>query len=230
MCVVVKTPVCWPTAIDMIKDMLKSDEFAVSFLYQRVLGRLRALVTTTAEAMLQLVRSIGLSLMRGKCAGRKADDGGKLHFADLAMQPAANSEQSNATLGLSRAQVADELLISEEFAKRNAEAAEAAGIAVSSGKPLMWAQAAEYCDEVAHLAANAADIHFLYNKLLGREPQDFEVEHRMANPVNVLSLVVEILRSDEFGKSLTDPEGPGAQRVKAAGYLALVSATSAVVA
>ena len=162
--------------------------------------------------------------MRGKCAGRKADDAGKVHFAELAMQPATTGEQSNATLGLSRAQVADELLLSEEFSKRNAEAAEAAGIAASGGKPLMWAQAAEYCDEVAHLAANSADLHFLYNKLLGREPQDFEIKDRMTHPLNVLSLVVDILRSDEFGNSLTDPEGPGVQRVKAAGYLVLVSA------
>lgn len=159
------------------------------------------------------------------CAGRKADEDGKRHYAELALQPVEASEEADTVTvaqGLSAAQVADELLQSEEFIERAATAGKAAGVDASSGQPLMWAQAAEFCDELSHFAATSADLRYLYNKLLGHAPESLAIKTHREHPANVLSLVVEILRSDEFLNSLADPTGPGAARARDAGYLTLV--------
>ena len=163
--------------------------------------------------------------MECTCAGRKADEGGKRHYAELALHPVEDSEE-NQTLtvaqGLSVAQVADELLQSQEFIERAATSAKAAGFDASSGKPLMWAQAADFCDELSHFAATSADLRYLYIKLLGRAPDNLTIATHRERPTNVLSLVVEILHSDEFLNSTADQIGPGAVRAQNAGYLALV--------
>lgn len=144
-------------------------------------------------------------------AGRRPDEDGKRHYAT----------------GLSTVQIAHELLLSQEFTERAGTAAEAVGVNASSGKPLMWAQAAEFCDELSHLAATPADVRYLYNKLLGHMPDDATIE-RHREPVNVLTLVVNILRSDEFVSSLDDLTGSGLARAQSAGYLALVRPPSAI--
>ena len=162
-------------------------------------------------------------------AGRKADDYGKRHYVELALHPVEDSEESQALTvaqGLSLAQVADELLQSQEFTERAATAAKTAGVDASSGKPLMWAQAADFCDELSHFAATSADLRYLYTKLLGRAPDNLEIENHRERPTNVLGLVVEILHSDEFLNSLADQTSPGAVRAQNAGYLALVKLRS----
>lgn len=159
------------------------------------------------------------------CAGRKADEEGKRHFAELAKQhleASADPEVSNPTPGLSVAQVADELLQSDEFVKRAATAAQAGGVDASSGRPLMWAQAADFCDELSHFAASSADLRYLHSKLLGHAPEQSALQSHREQPVNVLSLVVNILRSDAFVNSVADQTGPGAARAQSAGYMALV--------
>jgi hypothetical protein len=163
--------------------------------------------------------------MRCVCAGRKADEEGKHHYAELAKQPlgaSADPEAAEPAPGLSVAQVADELLQSDEFVKRAATAAQAAGVDASSGKPLMWAQAADFCDELSHFAASSADLRYLHSKLLGDAPEQSALQSHREQPVNVLSLVVEILHSDEFVNSVADPTGPGTARAQSAGYMALV--------
>ena len=102
--------------IDFITDLMRSDEYGVSFLYLRVLGR-------------------------------KADEEGKRHFADIAAQPPPQPPPPEEgepppppvpqQEGLSLAQVADELLGSKEFIQRAAADAQAAGIDASSGKPFV---------------------------------------------------------------------------------------------
>lgn len=37
----------WLAVIDMIRDMMRSDEFVISFLYQRILGTLPVLLFST---------------------------------------------------------------------------------------------------------------------------------------------------------------------------------------
>ena len=125
------------------------------------------------------------------------------------------------TQGLSVARVANELVHSEEFIVRAATAAKAAGVNASSGMPLMWAQAADFCDEMAHFEASSADVLFLYQTLLGRGPETSEVQSRRKQPISVLSLTVEILRSDEFRKK-SDFLGP-VRAKRGEGYITLVS-------
>jgi len=182
--------------IDMISDLMRSDEFGVSFLYQRILGAYTRgsarqvpwfpsfLPACLPPPALWPDRSRSrLHGTRARAAGRKADEEGKRHVAELkalpieAATPPADADGDAAAMvppppppppqGLSLAQVADELLRSEEFVSRAAADAQAAGIDASSGKPLMWAQAAEFCDELTHFAATPADIRYLYNRLLG---------------------------------------------------------------
>jgi hypothetical protein len=216
----------------MISDMMRSDEFGISFLYRRILGRLFHCIALHSFADLSLAcNNTRRGVLGCARAGRKPDEDGKRHYAELALQPVEAGEEAEVEArtvaqGLSAAQVADELLQSQEFIERATTAAKAAGLDASSGQPLMWAQAADFCDELSHFAATTADLRYLHNKLLGHAPDSLAIKTHSERPLNVLSLVAEILHSDEYLNSLADPTGPGAARAQSAGYLALVRARS----
>ena len=115
---------------------------------------------------------------------REVDESGAAHYA------------SDGGVGV--AQVADELLRSEEFrTKYGPTRFQAATI------PVEFAQAARWLDVASRYPVAERDVRYVYSKLLDREPEPAAVEAALAEtpegPLSVADTVRNVMLSDEFG-------------------------------
>ena len=107
--------------------------------------------------------------MYWKLLGRAPDTEGRRHFANLM------AEGSTQQWDLTAAQIADELLHSDEFAIRHELDPRAAD--PSSLQKLHKVQILKWCDSLEHFVLTERDIVYLYIKILGRFPDEEATRH-----------------------------------------------------
>jgi hypothetical protein len=129
-----------------------------------------------------------------KLLGRDPDTEGRRHFAELI------AGRGGQKWPLSPAQVADELLRSDEFAVRHN--LDAKDKSAKTQQAIEETRVAAFCQELAHFALQSVDVTYMYIKFLGRFPDEEAIAHYgkavKEGSLTLLDMARELRQSEEF--------------------------------